>query len=156
MGAQQGEPPANKDQLNGFEKALVAINEWNPVANAYDALLGYVTGKDRFGDRISNTQATIKLATVLPIFKVGKVVIKFGAYKGTTKWLNQMNNRGWNGKLVQEALETEGKVINSINNINPGNPLRMFVHPSTNRGVIVDDVTKEIIHLTDDLASWKL
>ncbi len=79
---QQGDPPLNKDQLSGFEKALVAINEWNPIANAWDALSGYLTGKDRFGDPITNGEATWKAASIIPIgkvFKVGKLLVRSDA-----------------------------------------------------------------------------
>ena len=57
--------------------------------------------------------------------------------------------------MIEEALQTEGHIITRVNYINPSNPLRMFVHPTSNRGVIVDDVTKEIMQLTDDLSTWK-
>jgi len=66
-----------------------------------------------------------------------------------------MNKRGWTPKMIQEALNTGGEMYNRLNKVNPGNPLRIYKHPTSNKAVIVDDVTKEIIQLTDDLSTWK-
>jgi hypothetical protein len=77
--ALQGDPVLNKDKFSSFEKALVAINEWNPLANAWDAISGYLTGKDRFGDPITNGEATWKAASIIPIgkvLKIGKLVVR--------------------------------------------------------------------------------
>jgi hypothetical protein len=34
--------------------------------------------------------------------------------------------------------------------VNPGNPAWRYVNPTTGRSVVIDDVTKEVIHVGGD------
>jgi RHS repeat-associated protein len=60
-----------------IERALITINEFNPVANGYDAILGYANGTDRFGNSQSVGESTIKAASALPWGKLVTYPSKF-------------------------------------------------------------------------------
>lgn len=122
------------------------LNEFNPVAQLWDVIAYAFTGKDRFGNEMSLTQASLKALCVVPIFKAGSISYSFGAYKSSGKWISQMASRGWTGNTIQEAL-TIGKKYPAINKVNPANNATRFVHPATGQSVVVDDITNEIIHL---------
>jgi hypothetical protein len=66
------------DGYSSFEKALMFINEFNPIANAWDALSGYVFGTDRFNNPITKADATWEAASVIPIGKAVGYVAKGG------------------------------------------------------------------------------
>lgn len=51
----------------------------NPVAIAVNAISAIATGKDINGKKVSNAEAIFNIATILPIFKVGKVVNVLGS-----------------------------------------------------------------------------
>ncbi|WP_436516231.1 RHS repeat domain-containing protein [Ekhidna sp. To15] len=53
------------------------INEYNPLAIAINSIHAYFTGKDwERGNPMSAGEASFNLATIIPVFKVGKVVKK--------------------------------------------------------------------------------
>jgi hypothetical protein len=74
---------------------------------------------------------------------------KFGDHKSDTKWKNQMNNRDWTNQQIDEAI-AEGPGVPAENMVNPGNSATRYVHPSTGRSVVVDNVTNEILHVGGD------
>jgi hypothetical protein len=74
---------------------------------------------------------------------------KLGGKKSPTKWTNQMKERGWNPKQIDEAV-SRGKTFRADNNVNPGNPATRYLHPETGRSVVIDDVTKEVLHVGGD------
>ena len=76
--------------------------------------------------------------------KGGKWV--FGGFKSSTKWANQLAKRGWTEKQIGEAIN-KGKSFNAINNVNKANGATRFVHPKTGQSVVIDDVTKELLHV---------
>jgi RHS repeat-associated protein len=49
------------------------VNQINPIANAWNAISGYLTGHDMLGNRMSNVDATYAAVSVIPIGKLGKV-----------------------------------------------------------------------------------
>jgi len=69
-----------------------------------------------------------------------------GGPKSTTKWANQMAQRGWTPQQIDEAI-AGGQKFSAPNNINPGNSATRYVHPQTGRSVVVDDVTHEVLHV---------
>lgn len=72
-----GEP-----QYSLLEKSLIFVNSFNPVAIAWDAILGVTTGKDRFGTRMSGSDQLWNAASLIPIgkfFRVGKSIIRSDA-----------------------------------------------------------------------------
>jgi hypothetical protein len=69
-----------------------------------------------------------------------------GASKTEAKWASQMAKRGWTPEMITEAL-TKGKSYNAINLINKANSATRYVHPTTGQSVIIDDMTREVIHV---------
>jgi hypothetical protein len=55
------------------------LNKWNPLANIINAGLTFLTGEDSYGVKQSNTEASIQLASAIPIFKLGKVANVLGS-----------------------------------------------------------------------------
>ncbi len=55
-------------------------------------------------------------------------------------------NGGWSYKQIAEAVQN-GSKFKAVNKVNPGNTATRYVHPQTGQSVVVDDVTKEIIHV---------
>lgn len=72
-----------------------------------------------------------------------------GGKKSPTKWANQMNKRGWTSQQIDEAVG-RGRTFPADNNVNPSNPATRYVHPDTGRSVVIDDVTKEVLHVGGD------
>lgn len=78
-----------------------------------------------------------------------KPVWKLGDHKSAQKFRNQMQKRGWTPEQIDEAM-ARGQRFPAPNQVNPGNPATRYVHPETGRSVIVDDVTKEVLHVGGD------
>jgi hypothetical protein len=57
----------------------------------------------------------------------------------------QMVSRGWTAQAVQEAI-AKGRQFPAINKAT-GNSAIRYVHPRTGQSVVVDSVTKEVIHV---------
>jgi hypothetical protein len=84
---------------------------------------------------------------------VGKNVIsdigkswKFGTFKPLAKWGSQMAKRGWTPQQITEAIQS-GEKFTAENLVNKGNTATRYVHPQTGRSVVIDNITKEIIHV---------
>jgi hypothetical protein len=67
------------DRFTPFEKFLIGVNEWNPVAHAYDLVVHAFTGTDRFGNELSNEDLGFKLLALAPF---GKSARAFRVTKG--------------------------------------------------------------------------
>jgi hypothetical protein len=74
---------------------------------------------------------------------------KLGAFKSDAKWARQMAKRGWTPEQIGEAMG-RGQAFPAENLVNPGNAATRYVHPETLRSVVVDNVTKEVIHVGGD------
>ncbi len=74
------------------------------------------------------------------------VVWIYGAFKTETKWANQLAKRGWTPELITEAI-TKGKSFIAKNMLNKANLATRFIHPTTGQSVVIDNVTKELIHV---------
>lgn len=85
----------------------------------------------------------------LKALRTAKTEWKFGTFKGAQRWASQMAKRGWTEKQITEAIES-GQQFPAVNNVNPANTATRYVHPSTGRSVVVDDVTKEVLHIGGD------
>jgi RHS repeat-associated protein len=157
-GQTQGGGPG--DEYSSFEKALIFINEFNPVANAWDALSGYINGTDRFGNPISKRGATWEAASVIPwgrvIGGVGKVGTQFMKYQGNfvlnsswKNWGTYMSKQGWSFQQVEQTLMKGNwqPWTKNQNWLNPGNSMSIVTNPQTGQSLIIDNVTKEIIQL---------
>ncbi|MGC3998591.1 MAG: hypothetical protein QM767_14465 [Anaeromyxobacter sp.] len=60
-----------------------------------------------------------------------------------------MTKRGWTPEQIGEAMRS-GQAFAAENLVNPGNAATRYVHPQTLRSVVVDNVTKEVIHAGGD------
>src|SRR5262249_32612195 len=69
-----------------------------------------------------------------------------GANHSPQQWRNKMLRRGWTPEQITEAIAA-GQKVPAVNLVNPGNAATRHVHPTTGRSVVVDDVTREVIHV---------
>jgi hypothetical protein len=74
---------------------------------------------------------------------------KLGANHSVEQWRAKMQHRGWTPEQITEAMQ-HGQSLPAVNMVNPGNPATRYVHPTTGRSVVVDDATKEVIHVGGD------
>jgi hypothetical protein len=61
-----------------------------------------------------------------------------------------MAQRGWTPDQITEAIQN-GPKFSATNNVNPVNPATRYVHPTTGRSVVVDNVTGEVIRVGGDV-----
>ena len=73
----------------------------------------------------------------------------FGSNHSSAQWQSKMLNRGWTPEQITEAIAT-GPKFTAVNLVNPMNAATRHVHPTTGRSVVVDDVTREVIHVGGD------
>ena len=74
---------------------------------------------------------------------------KLGANHSDQQWQNKMRQRGWTADQITEAIQ-DGQKFPAVNLVNSGNAATRYVHPTTGRSVVVDDVTEEVIHVGGD------
>ena len=60
-----------------------------------------------------------------------------------------MMQRGWKPDQITEAIQN-GQRFTASNNVNAASAATRYVHPTTGRSVVVDDVTMEVIHVEGD------
>jgi RHS repeat-associated protein len=70
----------------------------------------------------------------------------YGAFKTEAKWAGQLSKRGWTAEQITEAV-TKGKSFNAVNMVNKANSATRYVHPTTGKSVVIDNVTKELLHV---------
>ena len=70
----------------------------------------------------------------------------YGAFKTEAKWASQFSKRGWTAEQVTEAV-TKGKSFEAVNMVNKANGATRYVHPTTGQSVVIDNVTKELLHV---------
>lgn len=79
----------------------------------------------------------------------GRPSWRFGSNHSAQQWQNKMAQRGWTPQLISEAIQN-GQQFPAVNHVNPGNAATRYVHPTTSRSVVVDNVTGEVIHVGGD------
>jgi hypothetical protein len=115
--------------------------------NYVAAQLGY--GKfDPLMDLLFHPDVFISIAASLS-YTAGGFEWRFGSFKSTQKWANQMLKRGWTPEEISNTIEN-GQQFPAPNNVNPGNTATRYVDPVTGRSVVVDDVTHEVLHIGGD------
>jgi hypothetical protein len=62
--------------MDNTYKAMDFLNQFNPIANLWDAIAGYSTGKDRFGNPMSTTDKTIAAVGAIPLYGIEAGAIK--------------------------------------------------------------------------------
>ncbi len=45
---------------------------------------------------------------------------------------------------------TKGKSFPAVNSVNKANTATRYVHPKTGKSVVIDDVTRELLHVGED------
>jgi RHS repeat-associated protein len=70
----------------------------------------------------------------------------YGSFKSEAKWASQMTQRGWTEKQITEAI-TKGQSFDAVNMINKANSATRYVHPKNGQSVVIDNVTKELLHV---------
>ena len=79
----------------------------------------------------------------------GQPIWRFGSNHTAHQWRDKMRQRGWTPDQITEAV-SNGRKVPAVNNVNPGNATTRYIHPTTGRSVVIDDVTKEVIHVGGD------
>lgn len=74
---------------------------------------------------------------------------RLGANHAAEQWRNKLRQRGWTPDQIDEAIR-RGQEIVAANNINPANGATRYVNPITGRSVVLDDNTREVIHVGGD------
>jgi hypothetical protein len=74
---------------------------------------------------------------------------RLGANHSAQEWHKRMTQRGWTPDQVTEAISA-GHQYRAVNNVNPSNPATRYVHPTTGRSVVADDITEVVIHVGGD------
>jgi hypothetical protein len=73
----------------------------------------------------------------------------FGGNHSAEQWDSKMHSRGWTPEQITEAIHA-GAMFPAVNLVNPAHSATRYVHPTTGRSVVVDDVTAEVIHVGGD------
>ena len=73
----------------------------------------------------------------------------FGSNHSAQQWQNKMQQRDWTPDRITEAIQG-GQTFPPVNNVHPANAATRHVHPTTGRSVVIDDTTREVIHLGGD------
>lgn len=85
------------------------------------------------------------LATAALIPGEGEAELGAEGISISAKIARQMETRGWTEESIQEAINS-GEQIRAINKATD-NPATRYINPTTGKSVVVDDVTKEVIHV---------
>ena len=79
----------------------------------------------------------------------GQPTWKLGGNHTAQQWQERMRKRGWTADQITEALQ-HGKKFPAVNRVNQANAATRHVHRTTGRSVVIDDVTREVIHVGGD------
>ena len=74
---------------------------------------------------------------------------KLGGNHSAQQWQDKMRSSGWTPDQITEAIKN-GQKVPAVNQVNPVNTASRYIHPTTGRSVVVDDVTEEVIHVGGD------
>ncbi|WP_162903423.1 DUF6443 domain-containing protein [Taibaiella koreensis] len=70
----------------------------------------------------------------------------YGAFKSEAKWAGQLSKRGWTAEQITEAVK-KGKSFDAVNMVNKANSATRYVHPTTGQSVVIDNLTRELLHV---------
>jgi hypothetical protein len=71
---------------------------------------------------------------------------RFGSFKSTQKWENQMKSRGWTEEEITRTM-LSGARLPTYNNVNPGNGATRIISPNTGQSLVIDNLTGEVLHV---------
>jgi len=138
---------ANSTLTFGLSDYLAHAFGWDPNYNSdayrYGMAVGSASpwsylGKMGFGTFLTKNPVARN--------SVNEIKWTLGTFKSDEKWASQLKQRGWTSDLITEALD-KGKKFPAENLVNPGNPATRYVHPTTGKSIVLDNVTHEIIHV---------
>ena len=144
---------------NVVTDAAYALNDYNPLAKAYDWFSTAITGHDSYDVKQNMVQASTKVLASVPIGGVGKVVqvgevlIEEGASSIfsyiTPKIAAQMARRGWSEELIHSVVNSPFAVRTAVNRAT-GHAATAFF---TKEGfyVVKDNITNEVIQISNRL-----
>jgi RHS repeat-associated protein len=93
------------------------INQFNPIANAWDAVTGYMNVTDRLGNPQSNFETTLKAASIIPIGKIGSMGAS--AIEGVTAHgVNQAITRGFTAPNILQIVR-QGTPVSAMGRYGP-------------------------------------
>ena len=139
--------PIIEGALFAYDTYQLYKTETDPCASNLEKNVvraAWATGALSFGG--GTTLAAKRIANEVAERAANRSAWKLGGNKTAQKWANQLRERGWTPQQIDEAI-TSGKSFKERNRINPNNVAIRYVHPKTNQSVVIDDVTKEVIHV---------
>jgi hypothetical protein len=90
----------------------------------------------------------VNLITKQAVKEFMKYQKNFILKSGWKNWGNYMNKRGWTFNDIQQTLlNGKWQPHSGTNWLNPGNSMSVVTNPNTGKSLIIDNITKEIIHL---------
>ncbi|WP_434148427.1 RHS repeat-associated core domain-containing protein [Methylocaldum gracile subsp. desertum] len=102
--------------------------------------------KDAFDIAIGFAAPISKVGTLVEAVAARATEWTLGAFKSEAKWASQLEKRGWTPDQITEAIN-KGQSFPAENLVNKGNQATRYVHPQTGQSVVIDNVTKEVIHV---------
>jgi RHS repeat-associated protein len=66
--------------------------------------------------------------------------------KTLARMTRQLQQRGWTGRQITQAVKS-GQKFPATNNLNPANGATRYVHPTTGQSVVIDNSTRQVIHV---------
>ncbi len=73
----------------------------------------------------------------------------FGSHKSEQKWINRMQERSWTREQIDDAIKY-GRQSPAENKIRPKNGATAYINPMTGRRVVIDNITREVLHIGGD------
>ena len=67
-------------------------------------------------------------------------------FASDAKRVSPLQQRGWTTEQISEAIQ-HGKAFAAVNLVNKGHQATRYVHPETGQSVVLDNVTREVIHV---------
>ena len=122
-----------------------------PEANDNDAVWVHnVTCKVSTNDALKTASGSLNnAAAAARVQPYGPSASRLGSGKSADRWASQLSRRGWTQGQISEAI-ARGQQFQAPNRLNPANGATRYVHPGTGRSVVVDNVTREVIHVGGD------
>jgi RHS repeat-associated protein len=156
--AYAGDNPLNASDPTGLIFGISGTPSWEEVGEGIagwgDTITFGATNwvREELGNNNINACSTAYqaggyagLATAALIPGEGEVELGAEGLSLSTKIAGQMEARGWTQESIQEAIKS-GDQVQAVNKAT-GNPATRYVNPTTGQSVVVDEVTKEVIHV---------
>lgn len=117
--------------LDNTMKAMDFLNQFNPIANAWDTVTGVISGTDRFGNPQSSLETNLKFVSVLPIGKIASVTTN------VTESVSQHIFRDAVGHINPTTIESQGRYLNLFAKVssNPNNLVPTVNKAAANAGI---------------------